>query len=203
MKKANLQKGFTLIEMIVSLGIFAVVAVIAIGALLKISDANRKAIILKTSINNLNFALEAMSREMRFGSNFECASGPSSLNNNQNTNCPQNNSWVIAFDSSEEGNGSGGTVCRLRYAYWLKTTANQPSVLKKAQEEICGATLIRSESAYYDIVSSELRITDSKVTIDTTDQPKVRFWIKGESGKKAKDVTSFSLQTTMSQRTPL
>jgi prepilin-type N-terminal cleavage/methylation domain-containing protein len=53
----SFKKGFTLIEMIVSLGIFTIVALISIGALVRITDANKKSITLKTTINNLNFAL--------------------------------------------------------------------------------------------------------------------------------------------------
>jgi prepilin-type N-terminal cleavage/methylation domain-containing protein len=45
--KKSLQKGFTLIEMIISLAIFTVVALVAVGALVKVMDANRKSINLK------------------------------------------------------------------------------------------------------------------------------------------------------------
>ena len=66
--------GFTLVEMIVSVAIFTIVAFVAVGALLKVIDANKKSQSLKTSINNLNFALESLSREMRVGSNYTCIS---------------------------------------------------------------------------------------------------------------------------------
>ncbi len=68
----NNNKGFTLIEMVVSLGIFSVVAVIALGALVKIISANRKAQSLQSSLTNLNFAVESITRELRVGRAFHC-----------------------------------------------------------------------------------------------------------------------------------
>jgi prepilin-type N-terminal cleavage/methylation domain-containing protein len=65
-------KGFTLIEMMVSVAIFSVVMVIALGALLAISTSDRKAESLKAVINNLNFAVDSMSRSIRTGNSWGC-----------------------------------------------------------------------------------------------------------------------------------
>lgn len=64
----NSNKGFTLIEMIMSVAVFTVVSLIAAGALLAIADANRKAQAFKSVVNNLNFALESVARNLRTGS---------------------------------------------------------------------------------------------------------------------------------------
>ena len=72
MKIRRITKGFTLIEVMVSVAIFAVVMVMALGALLALSTADRKAESLKAAINNLNFALDAMSRSIRSGVNYHC-----------------------------------------------------------------------------------------------------------------------------------
>ncbi|OGC80691.1 hypothetical protein A2943_02240 [Candidatus Adlerbacteria bacterium RIFCSPLOWO2_01_FULL_51_16] len=70
-----MQKGFTLIELLVSVGIFTVVMVIALGALLSIAESDRKAQTLKTVTNNLNFALDSMSRTIRIARDYDCNSG--------------------------------------------------------------------------------------------------------------------------------
>ena len=75
-KNKNNNKGFTLIEMIVSIAIFMIVALVAVGAFLKIIDLNNKSHTLKDSINNINFALDLMSRELRVGSNYYCPTSP-------------------------------------------------------------------------------------------------------------------------------
>src|ERR1035437_4002808 len=67
--------GFTLIEMLVSISIFMVVAVVAVTALLKIVDANRKSQTLQDAINNINFAMDSITREIRVGNMYTCAPG--------------------------------------------------------------------------------------------------------------------------------
>ncbi|TSC84080.1 MAG: Uncharacterized protein G01um101417_349 [Parcubacteria group bacterium Gr01-1014_17] len=70
----NYQSGFTLIEMIMSVAVFTVVALIAAGALLAIADANRKAQTFKSVVNNVNFALESVARNLRTGSAYSSTS---------------------------------------------------------------------------------------------------------------------------------
>ena len=68
-------RGFTLVEMIVSVALFGIVMLVAVGALLSVVAANRQSQAIKTVINNLNFALESMSRNILTGSNYRCPSG--------------------------------------------------------------------------------------------------------------------------------
>jgi len=70
MKYLHSKKGFTLVEMVVSLGIFSLVMVVAMGAFLKITEVNKRAQNVKNAVNNVNFTLEAMSRELRTGSDY-------------------------------------------------------------------------------------------------------------------------------------
>lgn len=72
--KQTAKRGFTLIEMMVSTAIFAVVMVIALGALLAMSESDRKAQTIKSVVNNLNFSLDSMSRAIRTGTDFNCGS---------------------------------------------------------------------------------------------------------------------------------
>ncbi|MES2006999.1 MAG: type II secretion system protein [Patescibacteria group bacterium] len=65
--------GFTLIELMVSVAIFAIVMVISLGALLAISAADRKAETIASVMNNLNFAVESMTRNIRTGYDYHCA----------------------------------------------------------------------------------------------------------------------------------
>jgi len=67
------QRGFTLIEMMVAVTIFSMVLLMGVGSILVIVDANRKAQSLKSAMNNLNFTLETISRNVRVGTNYHCA----------------------------------------------------------------------------------------------------------------------------------
>jgi len=64
-KKQKRKKGFTLIEMLVSIALFSIVITIAMGSIFTIIDANRKSQTLTLVMNNLNFALEIMTRNIK------------------------------------------------------------------------------------------------------------------------------------------
>ncbi|MFZ2556153.1 MAG: type II secretion system protein [Minisyncoccia bacterium] len=65
-------RGFSLIEMVVSVGLFAVVMLVAMGALLSLVEANRKSRVLESVMNNLNISLDSMVRAARMGNNYVC-----------------------------------------------------------------------------------------------------------------------------------
>lgn len=67
-------KGFTLVELIVAIGLFSVVMTLSAGAYLIMINANRNAQAITTGINNLSFALDSMSRNIRTGTNYQCPS---------------------------------------------------------------------------------------------------------------------------------
>ncbi len=68
----NKRSGFSLIELIVSVGIFSIVATFAIGTLLTLTNAQRKAAALQSAFDNVRFAIESMSKDMRTGTNYAC-----------------------------------------------------------------------------------------------------------------------------------
>lgn len=68
-------KGFTLIEMMVAVSIFVIVAFIISSALLSMSLAYKKAQTMRLLMDNLNFALKDMSFNISEGKNFTCSDG--------------------------------------------------------------------------------------------------------------------------------
>ncbi len=66
-----LKRGFTLIELMVALGLFAVIMTIAAGSYLTMINANRHAQALAKGIDNLSFALEVMTRTISTGSQYD------------------------------------------------------------------------------------------------------------------------------------
>lgn len=71
--KNNRASGFTLIEMIVAVGVFAVAMLISVGAILSISAAQKRAIAIQNVQDNIRFALETMVKEARLGTQFRCS----------------------------------------------------------------------------------------------------------------------------------
>ena len=64
--------GYTLIELVVSVGLFALVMTLASGAYLLMIDLNRQTQGVATGINSLSFALENMTRSIRTGTSYNC-----------------------------------------------------------------------------------------------------------------------------------
>ena len=62
--------GFTLLEMIVSIGIFSVLVVAAIGVTIGVSNAQLKAANIQASQDNIRYSVELMTKEMRTGSQY-------------------------------------------------------------------------------------------------------------------------------------
>ena len=73
-------KGFTLIEIMVSVAIFAIIMTTGIGALVSITNSYRVSQQNKQVNDALNFSLESMTRELRLGHNYYVPSGSNQVN---------------------------------------------------------------------------------------------------------------------------
>jgi prepilin-type N-terminal cleavage/methylation domain-containing protein len=174
-----MKKGFTLIEMMTAVTVFLVVMTISMGAILGIFDANRKAESSKTVMDNLNFAVEAMSREIRFGKNYHCIS-TGTLTVPQN--CPAGDTF-LSFLSSD----GVQTVYRL----------NGTSMEKSSDG---GSTYTAVTAPEINISSLNFFVVGANPAPGDTLQPKVLIKITGAAGTKTNTITSFTLQTLASQR---
>lgn len=89
--------GFTLLEMVISIGIFSVLVVASIGVTLGVSNAQIKAANTQATQDNIRFSLELMTKEMRTGNGYRLSSV-----------CNQNPGEEISFITS-------GTESRIYY----------------------------------------------------------------------------------------
>jgi type II secretory pathway pseudopilin PulG len=69
------EKGFTLVEMLISVSIFIVIVTMAMGSLVVIFQSNRQTASIRLALDNANFALNAMSRDIRLSKKFTCGGG--------------------------------------------------------------------------------------------------------------------------------
>ncbi len=79
----NNQSGFTLVEMMVAVGIFVIVAFIVTSTFLTLAEANRKAQNIRLVMDNLNFAIDSMALKMREGNTYTCDDGGNSCDSFQ------------------------------------------------------------------------------------------------------------------------
>ncbi len=203
-------KGFTLVEMIVALMIFSIVAVVALGALVKIISTNKKAQTLQASITNLNFAMESISRELRVGSKYHCVTssdGMLVLSNSLNTRlsfqqCSSGNENVIAFESTKLDTQSPNAGCPLVFAYLFRYIAPNQYQLEKAQQAHCGDSF--STNSYTPLVDPNITISNYGMTVSNATYPLFSLYVSGFAGitSKEKEKSYFDLQTSVSARIP-
>src|SRR3989344_4020057 len=70
--KNKLIRGYTLVELIIAVGLFALIMTLASGAYLVMININRQTQSIATGVDNLSFALETMMRIIRTGTNYSC-----------------------------------------------------------------------------------------------------------------------------------
>lgn len=65
-------RGYTLLEMIVAIGIFSIIMLAATGAFLTLIDLDRQARAGNDVVTNLSFAVDSMARSIRTGTSYKC-----------------------------------------------------------------------------------------------------------------------------------
>ena len=204
-------KGFTLIEMIVAIAIFMIVAVIAVGSLVRVVALNRQAQTLQASVSNLSFSLDSLSREIRQGSKIGCYTGlyqggtftPSTVTGSC-TSMSANANNLIVFQT---GKTDQSRSCNLYYAYWFKP-AGSSYILEKAQQPNCGQTTLSDNNGngdFYPIVdTANVTLTGYNLAVFSSRPSFLYKWIfirlKGFSGVRDQDQNSFDVETSISQR---
>src|SRR3990167_8333744 len=68
----NNMKVFTLLEMLIALTIFTIAVFIAVSTLFSITNVQKKIIAKQSAEDNLRFAFESMTKEIRTGKIFHC-----------------------------------------------------------------------------------------------------------------------------------
>jgi prepilin-type N-terminal cleavage/methylation domain-containing protein len=166
------KQGFSLIEIMVSLAIFAIVVVVATGALLTTIDATKKAQATQTVLTNLNLALEGMTREIRVGSNYGDV----------------NSATSFSFDDKT------GTK-RITYSLVPDPITTKGKIQRK---EVVQSIADKVE----DVTAPEVNIQSLKFTTvkPNLGQPRVFIAVRGIAGNTQKYQTIFEIQTTVSQR---
>ncbi len=180
------KRGFSLIEMMVSVALFSVVMLISTGALLSLMHATRKAQALQSVMNNLNVAADSMVRSVRMGTNYHCGTGGA-------ITVPQD---CVSGDTyfAFEAYGGNDSTSADQYIYQYNPTT------KRIYRSTNGGT------TWFALTAPEVQI-DSLIfytvgtTIGDTVQPKVVMSIKGTAGGGSqKTRTTFNIQATAVQR---
>lgn len=190
MKRSRAARGFTLVEMIVAVGLFSVVMLVSITALLSLVEANRRAQALQSVMNNLNVAVDGMVRSLREGSGYHCGSIPIG---DATLDCTEGES-LVAFKPF-----SGSLVDPPHWLYWFAEDENGVGRLYKSEDgTLSGGLPITSPEVSIDSVT--FYVIGSQQGGGDTIQPKVTIVIKGTAGAKVTNRSTFHVQATAVQR---
>jgi hypothetical protein len=171
--------------------------VTATSALLNVIDANNKARSLKTAINNVTFALEGISKDMRMGTDYSCSNNGGS---NFIGSCSGGGD-AIKFKSSK-------TDSRPEIYYKHATTTIAGKEVGQIKSCVVSASInCDRDDDYLPITSAEVNITNMRFYIlgvespndNLKTQPRMIMTLSGLAGDKAKIQTNFDLQTSVSQ----
>jgi prepilin-type N-terminal cleavage/methylation domain-containing protein len=188
-------RGFTLVEMLVSVALFAVVMVVCVGALLSLVGANKKAQALQSVMNNLNVSIDSMMRTVRTGRAYHCGDSSHTLNS-----CAEGQP---SFSFAPYGAPVGDLSKRIVYAYVQTGTSGCVTQIGTGG---CIMKSVDGGSTYSQMTSSDVSITDMTFFVSGTSpfddiQPEVVIVILGTAGDGTIKVsTSFHLQATALQR---
>ncbi len=179
--------------MMVSVAIFTIVMTIALGALLSMSESDRKAQSFKSVINNLNFSMDSMSRSIRTGQVYHCDIGQTPITATRD--CAATAATSFAF---RPANSSNTVVYRLESSN--ATLCGQPSArvgcITRSTDGGANYSSITSPEVYIDTLN--FYVTGS--TVGDSIQPKVTILISGLVTVTATQTSAFNLQTSVTQR---
>jgi prepilin-type N-terminal cleavage/methylation domain-containing protein len=184
-------KAFTLIELMVATSLFTIIMLMGIGSLIVSSDSAKAAQKLRIAVDNVNFAMESMTRELRTGTYFYCGGVMSPDYNNFNGDCPSGVPSDIITFIPQVLPGSPSRV-----GYYREVRSNSSTHTLRRCEN--------SSSNCSDIVSSNVDVQSLKFFVkgsNITDkiQPSVQIQMSGIVKIKNTEIP-FTLQSMASQR---
>jgi len=192
--------GYTIIETMIATSLFIIVVMAGMGALLNANRVHQKSQDMRSIIDNLSFAMEEMSRNLRTGYRYQCFEkgvGVDIIQGNLGTTASCPDGGAIAFESGE----GDSTDLTDQWVYYLDLDGGK---LYKSAE---GAQL----GTFYQLTPDEV-VLDNASGFSVLgaeppaeggggdrQQPLVTIRLVGTITSKGV-VTPFSLQTSASHR---
>lgn len=183
----NYNKGFTLVELMVSMAIFMMIMLAAMGSLFVSLNAIRNIRAEQTAIDSVNYAVESMSRSIRLGTKYySCDSSCIDITSTTSVKDSTGGEDEISFiPQNFEDIGS-----RITYR---KNEKNE--TLERCIGNDCAS-----------IVSPEVKIKTLRFDVKGAQDlsldyhPRVYILVGGEVTIKGSETTTFAIQTIAAQR---
>jgi prepilin-type N-terminal cleavage/methylation domain-containing protein len=187
-----IERGFTLIELMVSIALFTTVALIATTALTSIQKVNVRVQNVRTVMDNLALSLETISSEVRQGSNYHCYESESLSNNSYKMNSAQNcddsavvktnneNALIFKVNSDKEVSTAGSEESP-RVAYMLvKNADGAGTIIRYRNSNVYGITDNNFSNYFTGSGCSNSGCSAEQVTSSDVNVTKLKFTVNGE-----------------------
>lgn len=189
-------RGFTLIEMIVSLGIFGFVSIMAVSSFLFMVVSQRKAINIQSTYDDLRYSIEVVSKELRTGDNYYCGTFSGDITTLAPKDCPPPNGLqAITFINAQ------GEMITYRYNFkpvnGVSIGVMERSVNGGAFEQATGDNSNIQDLKFY--VTGARSSADEIASGDLPTQSIITLVVRGQNGS-GKELSKFDLETTVTQR---
>jgi prepilin-type N-terminal cleavage/methylation domain-containing protein len=205
-KKSKISAGFTLVEMMIAVGLFSVIMTIGIGAILGVNSTHRKTQTMRAVIDNLSFLMEDMARSIRLGDYYYCQDAAPTLldltsSDPQNPQASLDGEDCSSISFEPFWQFSPSDVAN-QIVYHITEINDVGTIVKKTETDsisnIGEWDPVTPSEVNIDIVRSGFTVTGAGNALDNQ-QPKATIVLVGTvriSGVS----TEFNLQSTVSQR---
>lgn len=204
--KVKTIQGYSLVEILVVLGLFSAISTLALGALFNAQSVNARLQETQAILDNMNLSSQTITREIRFGSDFYCATslsvGAQSVPTTRKNCLPGTTPGrVLIFKPSDAVNEldrvafyvSGGVLYKDVYPYQGTTT-----VLQMTSDDVN----VTSFTMYVDGANTSTGSNDEPVGAIDYKQPMITIFLSGVT-RPAKSTTppaTFDIETVVSAR---
>jgi prepilin-type N-terminal cleavage/methylation domain-containing protein len=198
----TLRGGFTLVEMMVSLAIFAIVIVISVGSLLVMIDLNAKAQALYSATTNLSFALDSMTRELRTGYHYFCDPGLMVA-------LPSLASPPTQHEGNDCVNGKSISFIRERDDWQIGYRFNSGATPPRIEQRINNPAGATGDTIWLPITSDDVYIDSMQISVSNSEpyypnvadskQPTIEISVSGHVNNGLDTDTDFNIQSHVVQ----
>jgi prepilin-type N-terminal cleavage/methylation domain-containing protein len=202
-RRARHQDGFSLVEMLVSLALFTIVAVIAVGTLLVLIGGNTQSSGDQAVMTSLAFAMDSMTREIRTGTEYYCgtkalvtASTTSDVTSSSTATRNCSNADGISFREAGGSITGGDSHNFSRIAYYFDSTSKMlwRQVGDDAPQPLLSDDIIVNSVNFFVTGATPLHTALADIS-----QPMVTIVLDATAASSS-NAKTFTVQTTVTQR---
>ncbi len=206
---AQHKRGFFMLELIVAIFIFSIVMMVSLSTLIIALDSNRKVQSLKSVLNNLDIALETMTKALAVGTVYHCSpSLPPSLTtpNDCSVAAGGGKSISFVFNANLGGNPTAHDIVM----YKFESDSNGGFISRTIYLDdgtVVGPGRMTAPEVNINDAASRFYVTGSALGVGSggsdSEQPKVLILINGQTLAGARSgPTPFTVQTVVTERLP-